>query len=193
MAAEGRGSRDYPATVLPPLAPLGVTRIAKDVTDGVLKESSDGAAYVPFGSGGGVLQTVSANLAADITTTANAGIGVYTTLLTAPAMVTAAGRIRIDFYAAWNHGGPNVGNVAANFRFRLNGFLLAASRGTTSNQVRGRIAGAPFNRVIAVPAAAQTVIVEWGGFGLLGNSLQILATAAPDLFGAQLIVQELPP
>lgn len=197
MGKDYRGARDYPQTQLPPLSPAGVTRVAMDRADGLWKASENGAAYIPIltsGGAAGVLQTVSVNLAVGVTTTATPPV--YTTLLTTPLLTTTlpASRLRIDFYCSWNHSGAFAGNVAANFRFRLNGSLLAPSRGTTGNQIRGRIDCVSFCRVLPVVAGPHTVLAEWSGFALGVNQLNCLPVGIfADLFGAQIIVQELPP
>lgn len=196
MGSSMRGARDYPQTQLPPLSQPGVTRVAMDRADGLWKASENGAAYIPIltsGGAAGVLQTVSANVSTNITTTAIPPV--YTTMITAPLLTTTlpASRLRIDFFASWNHSGAFAGNVAANFRFRLNGVLLPATRGTTGNELRSRIVSTTFMRVLPVIAGPQTILVEWAGFALGGNTLNVAAALFPDLFGAQLIVQELPP
>ena len=195
MGKDTRGSRDYPQTQLPPLSAPGVTRVAMDRADGLWKASENGAAYIPIltsGGAAGVLQTVSVNASTDLTTTAIPPV--YTPLFSVPITTTlAASRLRIDFFASWNHGGAFAGNVAANFRFLRNAVLLPATRGTTGNELRGRIVSSTFMRVLPVVAGLHTILVEWAGFALAGNSLNIFAATAPDLFGAQLIVQELPP
>lgn len=194
MGKDYRGARDYPQTQLPPLPAAGVSRVAMDRADGLWKVSQGGAAYVPIlSSGGGVLQTVSTNLAADITTTATPPI--YTTFLTAPLLTTTApaSRLRIDFHAIWRHTGPFAGNVAVNYRFRLNGVLLPPSRGATDNSTRNQFKPIAFNRVLPIAAGPQVVLVEWSGFALGANTLTVSPGTLPDLSGAQLIVQELPP
>lgn len=196
MGRSTRGARDYPQTQLPPLSQPGVTRIAMDRADGLWKASENAGPYIPIltsGGAAGVLQTVSTNVAADISTTAIPPV--YTTMITAPLLTTtlAASRLRIDFFASWNHTGAFAGNVAANFRFRLNGVLLPATRGTTGNELRSRIVSTTYMRVLPITVGPQTILVEWAGFGLAGNALNVAAALLPDLFGAQLIVQELPP
>ena len=53
MGKSTRGSRDYPATVLPPLSPAAVSRLAMDAADNRLKLSENGGPYLPIGGGGG--------------------------------------------------------------------------------------------------------------------------------------------
>ena len=84
------------------------------------------------------------------------------------------------FTSNWRHTGPFLGNVAVNFRFRLNGGLLTG--GTTDNRVQGQIGCVARNRRVAVAAGIQTLVVEVAGFGLpLGNLIRIDPVTLPDL------------
>ena len=127
-------------------------------------------------------------------TLATAGLipPIYGTLLTASlTTVTAPGSfLFVVFTAAPRHIGPFIGIVAINFRFRLNGTLVAPGGGTTINMVRNRIGSVAYTLRLPITPGVQLVAVEWAGFGLGANTLVIDPVTLPDLVHAQLTIQE---
>ena len=151
----------------------------------------DGGGAAP--PGGALLQVGSDNFAGLTTTTAIDPV--YTAFPLSVALTTGASKLHIYAYVAWNLTGTPVGTVrAANFRFLLNGTPLGASRATSWATAQGQIATNSFTRVVDVAAGLQTVTMEWAKQAGSGT-LQVNTTAGilPDVFGAQLVVQEVAP
>ena len=145
--------------------------------------------FVP--SIGQLVRTMPENLAVDVTSVAMAPV--YTTLMTtALTTVRLLSDLDIRFYGSFSHtGGIGVGR-AINVRFRLNGVLIAASRGLTENEIVNRIHTVALERVVVgVTSGVQTVIAEWGYFGPAGGTMRCRPATLPDLEGAQLVLQEI--
>jgi hypothetical protein len=90
----------------------------------------------------------------------------------------------------WFHTGLTAGNIAVNFRFRLNGAILPG--GCTDNMVRSQIGGVARNDTIQVTAGVQSLVVEVTRFGgtPAGDLIEIRAALLPDLFHASLKMEE---
>ena len=142
--------------------------------------------------GGNLLATASSNTTANVTNAV--GAPVYTLLHTAALTTTEPStKLAIFFYASWFHtGAAAFANVAAAFRFSLNGVLIPASRGTTGNEVSSRIVSTHYVReVTGIAPGVQTVTCEWTKFGPLAATLAISAASLPDLMGSAMVIQSI--
>lgn len=189
MAKTTKHARDYPQTAqLPPLSEPGNTRVVMDGADARWKASENTGPYLPILPS--VRQTV------DVVLAANRSTGIsppnYAPFLTAPALttITAASRLRVDFYAVWRHTGPMAVVGEASFRVTLNAVPIAVSRATSSSKLRDERSCVSLCRVLAVSAGVHTIGVEWSGALPPGNILRCQPVTFPDFEGAQLIVQE---
>lgn len=137
-----------------------------------------------------VLQTVSSSIDSNVSTTATAPT--YATLMSASITTQQDNSfVAIFFSAAPFHTGPFTGNVAMNFRFKIDGsFFRPNGRGTTVNTIRNRIMPLSYVARTPVTGGLHTVSVEWGKFSGGSNAMEIRASTLPDLFHGQLIVQE---
>ena len=116
---------------------------------------------------------------------------VYATLLTGTlTSLLTSSFLSIGFTNSVFHTGVGGINVAFSFRFRIDGGLLAASGGTTGNELTGRIVSLAYSRRVPVTRGLHTVAVEWAKFGPLTQTMSIFAAALPDLFHANLTLQE---
>lgn len=147
------------------------------------------AALVPAGTSAlRILGTSAVRLLVNATSTAIPPI--YSALLTGTLTTVApAADLFILFTGAAFHTGAAI-NVAINFRIRVNGVLIAPGGGTTINALVSQIQSASYSARVPVVAGLQTVVVEWGGFGLAANTLNILALTLPDLCHASLLLEE---
>jgi hypothetical protein len=151
---------------------------------------ADGVAVV----GGKLLQTDTDTLTANTST--GATVPVYTTFPLSVSLTTtlASSLLYIYAYVSWNFGGgAPVGSLrTANFRFRRNAVLIPASRATSQVTVRGQLCANSFSRLLLVTAGLHTIDFQWAkqlGSGTLSCSPATL----PDIFGANLKVQEFAP
>lgn len=187
-----RGATIFPNRSLPVLSTPGKSIVAADPA-GDLYKSSNAGPYLPIGSGGGGLaDPVSIEQIADF----NAAVTspAYVTLFTLPITTNlAASQLWYLLTASWNHSGGFAGNLAANFRFRLNGNLLPG--GATDNRTRGQIGTvAKQGRVAVTPATnPQTLDVEVTLVGAAANSFNIVPSFGATLFHADLLIEEQPP
>lgn len=148
---------------------------------------SDGAAAAP---GGALLQTDTDTFVGLHSTTAI--VPAYTTFPLSVSLTTtaAASQLHIYAYIAWNVSGGAV--RTANFRFRLNGTLIAVSRATSAATASGQIATVTYSRLLAVTAGVQAVTFEWAKQAG-GGTLLVRTTPPgilPDVFGANLKLEE---
>lgn len=139
-----------------------------------------------------ILSTSATRLTVDAMTTAVPPV--YAVLLSgALTTISAASQLEIRFTAGVRHIGAFLGNVAPNFRFRLNGVLIAPGGGITTNETRSQIRPVAYSVRVAVAAGVQAVDVEWAGFALGVNTLIIDVATMPDLSHAQLVLSEVVP
>jgi hypothetical protein len=149
---------------------------------------SDGAVAL----GGRLLQSDSDTF--DGFHTTSAVVPTYTTFPLSVAITTTRPQSFVHIYAyiAWNFTGPPAGTIrAANFRFRLNGALIASSRATSCETAAAQITTVSYSRLLVVTPGLQTVTFEWAkqsGTGTLTVRTDVGVT--PDVFGANLKIQE---
>lgn len=141
------------------------------------------------GGGGAVISSTSVNLAADTSTVATAPV--YATLMTLGLVtVQPASELFVLFTCGIRQTGILGVTLAANFRFRLNGILIAPGGGNTVGLVTNAIDSLSYSRRVSVAAGLQTVDVEWAKFGGVGQTLRIDPVSLPDLNHAHLLLQE---
>ncbi len=137
----------------------------------------------------GTVSTISFPLLVDAGTTAIAPI--YAVLL--PGTLTSvlpSSFLSILFTTAVFQTGAPAVNIAFNFRIRIDGALPIAGGGTTENEDTGDIASLCYSRRVPVSQGTHTVVVEWAQFGVPGQTMSILAGSIPDLFHANLTLEE---
>jgi hypothetical protein len=187
-----RGSTILPNRTLPVISKPGQTIVAADPA-GALFKSSNGGPYLPVGGGGGGLaDPVSISQVAPFNAVVTSPA--YVTLFTLPITTNlAASQLYYLLTASWNHSGAFAGNLAANFRFRLNGSLLPG--GATDNRTRGPIGTVARQGRVAVTSATnpQTLDVEVTLIGAAANSFNIDPTVGGTLYHADLLIEEQPP
>lgn len=177
-------------TLDPAAEPDRVLVYSKDVAgvSHLFARDSNGAIFplTPQMATGGARQLV------DVTTAAVPPA--YAVFPLSVALTTTLGTfLDVRFSAAVLHG-PNAGMAAINFRFRLNGILIAPGGGTTLNSAANQIQNLIYTLRVPVVAGLQTITVEWATFALpAGNTAQCLPLTAPDLFHAQLVCREIFP
>ena len=140
--------------------------------------------------GGRLLQSDTDTLSVNTSTTAT--VPVYTTFPLSVSLTTslASSLIHIYAYVAWSIAGQPSGT--ANFRFRLNGALIAASRATSAFTNSGQIATVSYSRLLAVTAGPQVVTFEWAKQAGIGSVSCLPGGVGvfPDVFAANLKVEE---
>ena len=189
MTKQVRGATVLPNQALPVLSTAGQSLLATDAA-GVLNKSSNGGPYVPVGSGASVASPVSIEQLVNFSTPVVSPI--YATLFTLPiTTLLPASFVWFCFTASWSHNGPFAGNVAANFRFRLNGGVLVG--GCTDNMTRAQIGTVARNGRAPVVAGVQTLVCECTHFAGPLNTLDISVATNPDLWHAALTMEEQPP
>lgn len=134
---------------------------------------------------GKLIQTVSENLAADISTTVVAPA--YSTLLSASMTTTlATAELDILFYCSFDH--TDVANDAVSFRLRLDGVLIPPSRAADDNNTGNNNMSVAINRRVNVAPGLHTLDVEWSKFSV--STLQCFPATRPDQHGAHLKLEE---
>ena len=137
----------------------------------------------------GTVSTRSFPLLVDATTTAI--FPVYATLLTGTLIsVLPASILAMAFTTSVFQTGAPAVNIAFNFRFRVEGVLPTASAGTAENEDTGRICSCAYSRNVPITQGLHTVAVEWTHFGGPLQTVGILAASLPDLFHANLTLEE---
>lgn len=135
------------------------------------------------------VQTRTFPLLVDASTTATPPV--YATLLTGTlTSILPSSFLSVGFTTSVFHTGVGGVNVAFNFRFRIDGALLAAGTGTTGNELTARIVSLAYSRRVSIIEGLHTVAVEWAKFGPVTQTMSILAASLPDLFHANLTLQE---
>jgi hypothetical protein len=116
---------------------------------------------------------------------------IYSVLMTQAITCGAAALfLKIEFSAAARRVFGPATAVAINFRFRLDGLLIAPGGGTTINVLPFQIQSASYMNRLPITPGLHTVAVEWSGFGLGFGTMVIDPVALPDLNHAQLVLTE---
>lgn len=137
----------------------------------------------------GTVSTRSFPLLVNATTTAI--FPVYATLMIGTlTSVLPASILALAFTTSVFQTGVPAINVAFNFRFRIDGALPAAGAGTTENEDTGRLCSCAYSRSVPINRGLHSVAVEWSHFGGPAQTLGILAASLPDLFHANLTLEE---
>lgn len=136
---------------------------------------------------GAIIQTASFPLLTDESVVVIAPV--FATLMSG-TLTTTTGDLDILWTGNVMHLGAIAGNSALVVRFRVDGTLITPSGGTDENELRARIASLAYSRRVAVAPGTHAVDVEWSHFGAPGNSINNFALSLPQLFHANLTLQE---
>lgn len=144
---------------------------------------------------GTFLQEDEDSLSGFATTTAIAPV--YATFPLSVSLTTTLQASLLDIFAyiAWNHNAGVGLDRTAQFRFYLDGVLIAPSRGASEASVSGAIACCQYSRLLTVTPGVHTVTFEWAKASGTG-SLIVNPTglgAGPEVYGATLRIQEYVP
>ncbi len=137
----------------------------------------------------GTVSTESFPLLVDASTTAIAPV--YAVLLTGTlTTVLPSSFLSVFFTNSVFHLGAPAVDIAFNFRFRIDGALPTAGGGTTENEDTAEIASMCYSGRFPVAEGVHSVAVEWAHFGGPLQTMHILAASLPDLFHANLTLEE---